>query len=57
MPIDIVIESGAPNPEVVADPTPDDGTETQRLTSINGKLDAILAALGVSYEEEKSDQE
>lgn len=26
------------------------------LTSINGKLDAILAALGVSYEEE-SDEE
>ncbi len=49
MAIDIIIEEGAPNPEAVTEPTPLGGGEAERLASMNSKLDAIIAALGIAH--------
>lgn len=40
------IEDGPPCPNVAAEPEPADGAS---LEDVSGKLDAILAALGIDY--------
>ena len=47
----ITSEEGEPNVEAIVDPMPGNNS----IAKVNSKLDAILAALGITYEEDDSD--
>lgn len=56
MDIKIVSEDGEPKPDVKAEPSPLPNKDSQ-LAPINGKLDAILAALNIEYEGNESNDD
>ena len=45
------VEKGEPNAETLMEPLPGDSP----IAEVNNKLDAILAALGITYGKENSD--
>lgn len=54
MDVSMEIEDGEPRPAAKSEPVPLP-SEDSRLAPINGKLDAIMAALGIAYEGEEND--
>ncbi len=54
MEIKVAGEDGEPRPDTKSEPAPLP-SEDSRLAPINGKLDAIMAALGIAYGGEEND--
>lgn len=53
--IEVHIEDGQARPETVDEPTPAKAGAT--IADVNSKLDAIMAALGVTYAEDKDESD